>query len=577
MLSQEGGSDDVVKAAAQVESMPGGAELLYTVAAEEMMKAQGLSKKKAEKIRLYQMGGEVKAARGGSTKVAAERTRKAGRGDDSILLHVSPEEAEALSAMWGKPEINPDTGIGEYGFLSKVWKKVKKGVKKVVKSRAFQIIAPIALSVFAPGIGTAIGMQMGLSGAAASVAGNAVVQGGLGAVSGGKKGAIAGAISGGLGAAAGAYGTKVGQAVGLKGKAANTVGSALIHGGGQQLTGGDFTSGAIQGGLGALAQPAQDRFVTDTRQMMGLEEGLTAPQVMGDDLTMQGAPAMSPTLDRPLTAAETLSAAPPGGDAPRTQATSSPITASASAKPSAWDFAKKWAVPGLVTLGALASSQGRKDEPPPNWQQPDDNFNEPLPIYTMNRQFQGLPNAEDYYTYGQVGSPQSGQHLFITPPDPFGSAPPAPGTGGPNPGVPQQPRGGLDLGGSGLGRVPYEYGGDVAAPGGMPTGNRDEGHHVMGPGSGRSDDIPAKLSDGEYVIDAESVALLGDGSGSAGARRLDDMRKNLRKHKAKNLSKGTFSHKAKSPEGYMRNVRKLKRKVNYEHGGLHNVARGGAI
>lgn len=77
------------------------------------------------------------------------------------------------------------------------------------------------------------------------------------------------------------------------------------------------------------------------------------------------------------------------------------------------------------------------------------------------------------------------------------------------------------------------------------------GGHVRGPGSGRSDDIPAVLSDGEYVIDAEVVALLGDGSTDAGARRLDEMRGNLRKHKAEKLRKGGFSNKAKKPELYM--------------------------
>ena len=77
------------------------------------------------------------------------------------------------------------------------------------------------------------------------------------------------------------------------------------------------------------------------------------------------------------------------------------------------------------------------------------------------------------------------------------------------------------------------------------------GRYVKGAGTGRSDDIPARLSDGEYVMDAESVALLGDGSGDAGARQLDEMRRNLRKHKATNLKKGTFSHKAKAPHQYM--------------------------
>jgi hypothetical protein len=59
---------------------------------------------------------------------------------------------------------------------------------------------------------------------------------------------------------------------------------------------------------------------------------------------------------------------------------------------------------------------------------------------------------------------------------------------------------------------------------------------LRGPGSGQSDEIegvtpsghPVLLSDGEYVIDAPTVAALGDGSTDAGARRLDALRKQIR-------------------------------------------------
>jgi hypothetical protein len=78
---------------------------------------------------------------------------------------------------------------------------------------------------------------------------------------------------------------------------------------------------------------------------------------------------------------------------------------------------------------------------------------------------------------------------------------------------------------------------------------------VRGPGTGRSDEIPALLSDGEYVIDAETVALLGDGSSEAGAERLDQMRMAVRKHKGQQLAKGNFSPDAKAPEHYLRGGR----------------------
>lgn len=92
-------------------------------------------------------------------------------------------------------------------------------------------------------------------------------------------------------------------------------------------------------------------------------------------------------------------------------------------------------------------------------------------------------------------------------------------------------------------------GGSLAVKkGGAPA---KESFAVKGPGTGRSDEIPALLSDGEYVIDAETVAMLGDGSSEAGAKRLDDFRVNIRKHKGRNLAKGKFSANAKAPERYL--------------------------
>lgn len=75
--------------------------------------------------------------------------------------------------------------------------------------------------------------------------------------------------------------------------------------------------------------------------------------------------------------------------------------------------------------------------------------------------------------------------------------------------------------------------------------------YVQGGGTGRSDSIPAQLSDGEYVFDATTVSLLGDGSSKAGARKLDQMRKNLWKQKGKGMAKGSFGPDAKNPEDYL--------------------------
>lgn len=48
------------------------------------------------------------------------------------------------------------------------------------------------------------------------------------------------------------------------------------------------------------------------------------------------------------------------------------------------------------------------------------------------------------------------------------------------------------------------------------------------PGGGRADDIPARLSNGEYVMDAATVAKLGGGNTALGAAALDQLRQSLR-------------------------------------------------
>lgn len=92
--------------------------------------------------------------------------------------------------------------------------------------------------------------------------------------------------------------------------------------------------------------------------------------------------------------------------------------------------------------------------------------------------------------------------------------------------------------------------GGMPAPQG-PLSKAKPSRYVEGPGTGRSDEVPARLSKGEFVVDAETVALLGDGSSEAGAKKLDDMRKGIRRHKGAALAKGKFSPGAKAPLSYV--------------------------
>jgi hypothetical protein len=71
---------------------------------------------------------------------------------------------------------------------------------------------------------------------------------------------------------------------------------------------------------------------------------------------------------------------------------------------------------------------------------------------------------------------------------------------------------------------------------------------------GRSDNIKALLSPGEYVLDSEFVALIGNGDGEAGAAKLDEMREIVRKHKGSALAYGQISPDALHPIDYLKAV-----------------------
>jgi hypothetical protein len=62
-------------------------------------------------------------------------------------------------------------------------------------------------------------------------------------------------------------------------------------------------------------------------------------------------------------------------------------------------------------------------------------------------------------------------------------------------------------------------------------GDIDMSMLVQGDGGGQDDTVPINASNGEYVIDADAVSALGDGSNEEGARRLDEMVQMLRQHK----------------------------------------------
>lgn len=61
-----------------------------------------------------------KFARGGIAE-AVRLVASQGRGGDTMLAHINPQEAAILKALGGSGTINPNTGLREYGFFSDLW------------------------------------------------------------------------------------------------------------------------------------------------------------------------------------------------------------------------------------------------------------------------------------------------------------------------------------------------------------------------------------------------------------------------------------------------------------------------
>jgi hypothetical protein len=150
-------------------------------------------------------------ARGGiaSLNPLAAAMAQQGRYGDTMLAHISPREAAMLKDMGGSGTINPMTGMPEF-FIKKIFKGAKKALKKVgqavkkfASSSVGKIVTTMALAFF---LGPAAATAMGIS----STAGVAAVSGFVGsagstALGGGslKESLRAGAL-GGLTAGAGA-------------------------------------------------------------------------------------------------------------------------------------------------------------------------------------------------------------------------------------------------------------------------------------------------------------------------------------------------------------------------------------
>ncbi len=530
-------------------------------------------------------------ARGGLNRIA-----QMGRRGDSELAHINPFERRLLQAYGGSGTINPQTGLREFGWLKKAFKKVFKAVAPVL---------PIVLSFVAPGLGTAIGTALGATGTAASMLGSAAIGGLSSAAAGGD--ALKGAIGGALGAGAGgALGSAIGDATGmtLSNTAQNVLGSSLIGGAQSAATGGDFLTGAVQGGLGGYAGSTLSGAASGLEGKLGA--GLqTAGQQFGNALTMGADPKQALTQGALSGLAAAYQA--PSAPAPKSIYDITPAETGGLGLKAPSDIA----IEGLkaptvntasvpeIGLGTDYSLSGGQT---PTFKGPE-TFSPDYSLYGPSTT--DVASSEPYTGTGIKASPLNAiaAQTAATTPGVKGTVGDAPVNKGFSVGnaasmlpllslfsaaeTPEQVQQvvsqmtpeqqeyfnrpmrtwnwdtlnaaakiqGLPIG-SYIARNWDKVGGGMYDNPAEPTQNLARGGALMrlarGGGSGRDDTIPARLSDGEYVMDAETVALLGDGSTSDGARRLDQMRAKIRQHKGKSMARGKFSANAKSPLAYLK-------------------------
>ena len=574
----------------------------------------------------------------GGLAMAAEALRQQGRGGDTILAHINPEEARLLKRMGGSGTINPQTGLPEFLKFKGITKAVTGAVKGTVKAvggavksvvgAANKILGPeltmIALTVggFMIG-GPALAPYLGsFAGAAGAALGSAVGTYGSG---GSFKDVL-------LNSATAFAGAHFAPTYGIKGAAAIGGISTLARGGSFKDA---LKSAAISAGSAALMQgltPAQGgeqaelgmdlsrtgsldasgNFVPDAVATPGSVTAVNPSGAGGATVATPGsvtaanpsgttggfginagpapAPLSAPTMSggsqfgslnyRPPT--NYLAGAPSASSAGisslgNAASSTAPMTlgqigsnimqgnfGQAGSNALTWMGQNKLMTAGLA-LGATGAMGGFKPEPvaPPGLVERDSSgrpiTGENLIADDPNRYIvQNLPgvnynpsggidftrntvaptqfNINPSPAYGMPGNTVANSPMYGAPPTyqaPTGAVGATPNTGiqqpyntagmydfmNYNPYMPRQ----YNMGGPVMNAPQPEFmpGNSVAMynKGGISQYPRRTGQ-ISGPGTETSDDIPAMLSDGEFVMTARAVRGVGNGSRREGAKKL---------------------------------------------------------
>jgi hypothetical protein len=397
-------------------------------------------------------GGDVGRGLGSiAMKGYAEEMARKGRFGDTMLAHISPEEAQMLKAAGGAGTINPETGLPEYFS----WKKILKGVAKV---------APFVVP-FIPGVGLA---------AKALISG---VAGGLGGKKGFdfKRGLMSGLMSYGIGSAAQNLGLTSGAAP--TGAEAAAAGAGAAPAGAAQSIGANFNPIELQTLPNADLNAINQQFLgyAEGAKLNPLEQFVNSPPLSRvEELGIQNA--ANPDSTGFVSPTERMGATPTPAPTSLTDKVAAGLEKAQAVVNN--PMSTLYAVP-LAVSSAATVSEGDKAAQAIAAQQEEEDRKKRL-----------------------------GAQLFA---ETLGRVPVRGASGGM----------------AGIGAL---------AAGGA-TGSANEPRTINGAGDGMSDSVPAtiegiqeaRLADGEFVIPADVVADLGNGSSNAGAKKLYAMMDRVRK------------------------------------------------
>lgn len=398
---------------------------------------------------------------------AARQLEAYGRGPDRQLAHISPDEAEFLDYVQGGRRENPHTGLPEYSLFGKILKTVARVAGAV---GGFAIGGPAGAAL---GAGAATKLTGGswkdaLTGAALAGVGGELGQG----IGGGGWSAVGNgtALSGALGGAtaaeqAGLQGAVSAAAPGLTGASTDALAAAA---------GVSSLGGAAPSGLGSFLAPigGYGGAAAGLGALMTPMSSATGPEGVGG---------------------------PPPGFGGNINLNVAPL--SRAYRPYQGDYSK---------FGQPVEQGGSG-----GWQFFDE-IN-PKPTY--------LADGGRVRRYGLGGG-------VMAPRGPGGGLG---GLGMPrNPGIPSQIEAPhmddpMMLRAQARDTSPAAQREDLRRAAILGYINARDGGSIHGPGSGKSDDIPAMLSNNEHVWAAQDVADLGDGDSDTGHKRMEELKAEVRR------------------------------------------------